>query len=139
MACRAVALMFHRICGPLSPLASARQPAFFTPFKSESWSGRDLPAGCVAGDLNAPEAHKYAEGAQVRRRRINLHKEFAFYPPMEGIRLWWTPTLIPMCQATYVLDRTSEIFLLSWLVCNQETLRYGAHRNPLITDRFLSS
>ncbi|CAB1084197.1 hypothetical protein JY97_15630 [Alkalispirochaeta odontotermitis] len=25
---------------------------------NEDWSGRDLSAGCVAGDLNAPEAHK---------------------------------------------------------------------------------
>jgi hypothetical protein len=33
--------MFHFICGPLLPLASARQPSFFTPFKSEGWSGRE--------------------------------------------------------------------------------------------------
>ena len=58
------------------------------------WSGRDLSAGCVEGDLNAPEAHM---------------------PPWRvALSAWRTPTLIPMCQATYVLDRTSEIFFLSW-------------------------
>ena len=59
---------------------------------------------------------------------------------LEGcfIRLWQTPTLIPMCQATYVLARTLKIFLLSWLFCNQETLQYGAQKNPSATDRFLS-
>ena len=59
---------------------------------------------------------------------------------LEGcfIRLWRTPTLIPMCQATYVLARTLKIFLLSWLFCNQETLQYGSQKNPSATDRFLS-
>jgi hypothetical protein len=50
---------------------------------------------------------------------------------LEGcfIRLWRTPTLIPMYQATYVHDRTSDIFLLSWLFSNQETLWYGAQKS----------
>ena len=40
-ACRALALILNPSKGPSSPLASTRQPLFFTPFKSEDWSGRE--------------------------------------------------------------------------------------------------
>jgi len=59
---------------PPSPLASdfalratprhVVAAAFFLRYASnEDWLGRDLSAGCLAEDLNAPEAHKHTGGA----------------------------------------------------------------------------